>query len=196
MPVHAEVLAAARRLCRERNGWTFRPDEVVRALPHLNASTVRTHIVSRCCVNAPKHHLHRWAYFKRIARGVYEVLPGVRDGGRTTRGPANVGGAAGVARTIRSDPSPGVAEAGAAYGRRPATGPRDTVHAVVTRDRRWYVAECLEIAVVTQGRTLDELITNLRDAIALHLEGEDPATTGVVADPRVSLTYEVTARTG
>jgi predicted RNase H-like HicB family nuclease len=67
---------------------------------------------------------------------------------------------------------------------------------VVTRDRRWYVAECLEIAVVTQGRTLDELITNLRDAIALHLEGEDPATTGVVADPRVSLTYEVTARTG
>ena len=81
MPVHAEVLAAARRLCRERSGWTFRPDEVVRALPHLNASTVRTHIVSRCCVNAPKHHLHRWAYFRRIARGVYEVLPGVREGG-------------------------------------------------------------------------------------------------------------------
>jgi len=180
MPVHAEVLAAARRLCRERGSRTFRPDEVVRALPHLNASTVRTHIVSRCCVNAPKHHLHRWAYFRRVDRGVYQVLPGVREGGRS----------------IRADASPRVSEAGVAYGRRPAAVPRDTVHAVVTRDSRWYVAECLEIAVVTQGRTLDELITNLRDAITLHLEGEDSATTGVVAAPRVSLTYEVTARTG
>jgi predicted RNase H-like HicB family nuclease len=195
MPVHAEVLDAARRLCRERNGWTFRPDEVVRALPHLNASTVRTHIVSRCCVNAPEHHLHRWAYFRRVARGVYEVLPGVRRDGRAKRVPAAAADAARVARTIRSDASPRVSETGAVYGRAPADRPRDTVHAVVTRDRHWYVAECLEIAVVTQGHTLDELVTNLREAVALHLEGEDPAITGVVAEPRVSLTYEVTART-
>ena len=66
MAVHDEVLEAARRLCRERGGWTFRPDEVVRALPHLNPGTVRTHIVSRCCVNAPLHHPHRWAYFRRV----------------------------------------------------------------------------------------------------------------------------------
>ena len=30
----------------------------------------------------------------------------------------------------------------------------------------------------------------------LQLEGEDPASTGVVAEPRISLTYEVKARTG
>ena len=66
MAVHDEVLEAARRLCRERGGWTFRPDEVVRALPHLNPGSVRTHIVSRCCVNAPLHHPHRWGYFRRI----------------------------------------------------------------------------------------------------------------------------------
>ena len=32
------------------------PVEIVRALPHLDPGTVRTHIVSRCCVNAPKNH--------------------------------------------------------------------------------------------------------------------------------------------
>ena len=196
MPVHAEVLDAARRLCRERGGWTFRPDEVVRALPHLNASTVRTHIVSRCCVNAPKHHPHRWGYFRRVARGVYEIQPGLRHVRRTRSVPARATDAAAVARTSRAGAASRVAETAGTYSRRAGAPPRDTVHAVVTRDRHWYVAECLELAVVTQGRTLDELVTNLREAVALHLEGEDPASTGVVAEPRVSLTYEVTARTG
>lgn len=36
-----------------------------------------------------------------------------------------------------------------------------------------YVAECLEIAVVTQGQTLDEVMLNLQEAVALHLEDED-----------------------
>ncbi len=181
MPVHAEVLDAARRLCRERGGRTFSPEEVVRALPHLNPSTVRTHIVSRCCVNAPRNHPHRWAYFRLVRRGVYEILPGLRHVRRTQTG--------------RAGTASRVAEAAGSYGRR-AVAPRDTVHAVVTRGGRWYVAECLELATVTQGRTLDELVVNLREAVALHLEGEDPASTGVVSRPRISLTYEVTARTG
>lgn len=33
-----------------------------------------------------------------------------------------------------------------------------------------YVAECLDLAVVTQGKTLDETAQNLREAILLHLE--------------------------
>ena len=196
MAVHAEVLDAARRLCRERGDWTFRPDEVVRALPHLNASTIRTHIVSRCCVNAPKHHAHRWPYFRRVERGVYEILPGLRHARRTRLASTPATAAAAGARTARAPAAPRVDEMAATYGRRAGTTPRDTVHAVVTRDRQWYVAECLELAVVTQGRTLDELVANLREAIALHLEGEVPASTGVVTEPRISLTYEVTARTG
>ncbi len=35
-----------------------------------------------------------------------------------------------------------------------------------------YVAECLDLAVVTQGETLDEVTANMRDAIALHIDGE------------------------
>ncbi len=32
-----------------------------------------------------------------------------------------------------------------------------------------YGAECVELAVVTQGRTIDETLANLREAVALHL---------------------------
>lgn len=49
----------------------------------------------------------------------------------------------------------------------------DAVHAVVSEERGTFVAECLEVAVVTQGATLDEVLANLQDAIALHLQGED-----------------------
>jgi predicted RNase H-like HicB family nuclease len=41
-----------------------------------------------------------------------------------------------------------------------------------------YVGECLDLAVVTQGKTLDETVQNLREAILLHLEGEDLAKVG------------------
>jgi predicted RNase H-like HicB family nuclease len=196
MPVHLEVLDAARRLCRERGGWTFRPNEVVRALPHLNASTIRTHIVSRCCVNAPSNHPHRWPYFRRVSRGEYEILRALRHVRLPKRADTGAGDAPRAGRAAHVGATSRVAETSGAYGRRAAASPRDTVHAVVTRDRSWYVAECLELAVVTQGRTLDEVVVNLREAIALHLEGEDPASIGVVAEPRISLTYEVKARAG
>ena len=37
----------------------------------------------------------------------------------------------------------------------------------------WYVAEAVHLAVVTQGKTVDETLANIREALALHLEGED-----------------------
>ncbi len=36
-----------------------------------------------------------------------------------------------------------------------------------------YTSECFEIPVVTQGRTLDEVAKNLREAVELHLADED-----------------------
>jgi predicted RNase H-like HicB family nuclease len=54
-----------------------------------------------------------------------------------------------------------------------------------------YVAECLEVSVVTQGETLDEVVNNLKEAISLHLEDEDPAEFGLVANPSVLVTFEL-----
>lgn len=71
VPVHQQVLEAAARLAGK--GRTFRLREIVRALPHLNPGTVRTHVASRCCVNAPAHHATRWRYFRKVRRGLYRL---------------------------------------------------------------------------------------------------------------------------
>jgi len=183
MPVQLEVLEAVRRICRERGGWTFTPREIVRALPHLKPGSVRTHIVSRCCVNAPSHHLHRWPYFRRVGRGTYELMPAVRRAPPVRTG-SRLQTSARATRQV-AEASPG------GFGRRAHERIRDTVHVVVIRDRNTYVAECLELAIVTQGHTLDEVVTHLREAVGLHLKGESPREIGVVANPRISLTYEL-----
>ncbi|MCH8987387.1 MAG: type II toxin-antitoxin system HicB family antitoxin [Chloroflexi bacterium] len=69
--------------------------------------------------------------------------------------------------------------------------PQHAVKATIRRGEGYYVAECLEIAVVTQGKTLDETVDNLREAVSLHLEGEDPADFGLVPDPWIFLTFEL-----
>ena len=52
-----------------------------------------------------------------------------------------------------------------------------------TGNERGYVAECEEIAVVTQGNTLDEVVYNLKEAVLLHLEDEYQKTFGLVVKP-------------
>ncbi len=66
-----------------------------------------------------------------------------------------------------------------------------TIKAIVRKGEQWYVAECVEIAVVTQGRTLDELLRNLQEAVALHLKGEDPTAFGLVPNPTILVTMEL-----
>ena len=177
MSIHDEVLEAALRLCRNRGTWTFSPNEVVKALPHINAQSVRTHIVSRCCVNAPPHHQHRWDYFRRIRRGVYRVEPRYRKASR--RG------------LTKEELIPKVAETAARYSARGHGHLRDTIHAFAARDGDYFFADCAEIAVVTQARTMDELIDNLREAVSLFLEGEDAAEFGLTEDPRLVVAYEM-----
>ncbi len=41
-------------------------------------------------------------------------------------------------------------------------------------DGEHYCARCLDIDVFTQGNTLDEVMTNLQEAVSLHLEDEEP----------------------
>jgi len=56
-----------------------------------------------------------------------------------------------------------------------------------------YVAECVELPIVTQGQTLDEVTANLREAISLHLEGEDLAALGFAPNPPIVVNYEMAA---
>ena len=67
------------------------------------------------------------------------------------------------------------------------------IKAYIYRGESYYVAECMEISVVTQGKTLDETIANLQEAVCLHLEGEDPTEYGLVADPTILVMMELEA---
>lgn len=66
-----------------------------------------------------------------------------------------------------------------------------TIKAFIRKGDTHYVAECLDIAVVTQGKTLNETISNLQEAVALHLEGEDLAELGLAPNPTILVTMEL-----
>jgi predicted RNase H-like HicB family nuclease len=42
--------------------------------------------------------------------------------------------------------------------------------ATVWREGDWYVAQCLEVDVASQGETEDEALANLKEALELHFE--------------------------
>jgi predicted RNase H-like HicB family nuclease len=69
---------------------------------------------------------------------------------------------------------------------------QQTIKAVIRPgEESGYVAECLEVAVVTQGQTIDETVANLTEAVVLHLNGETPATFGLREHPTLVVTLEV-----
>ena len=69
-----------------------------------------------------------------------------------------------------------------------------TIKAVIRPgEQSGFVAECVEIPVVTEGATLDEVSANLREAVSLHLEGEDLRELGLAPSPSIVVTLELEA---
>lgn len=58
-----------------------------------------------------------------------------------------------------------------------------TIKAFIHKGDQYYVAECVEISVVTQGKTIDEVVANLQEAVSLHLEGENPSEFDLAPNP-------------
>lgn len=44
--------------------------------------------------------------------------------------------------------------------------------AAVTREDDWYVARCLEVEVASQGKTVEEALASLKEALELLFEDE------------------------
>ena len=45
-----------------------------------------------------------------------------------------------------------------------------TFTAVIHKEEDWYVADCPEVGTVSQGKTIEEAIANLKEATELYLE--------------------------
>jgi predicted RNase H-like HicB family nuclease len=42
--------------------------------------------------------------------------------------------------------------------------------AAITHEAPWYVARCLEVEVASQGKSVEEALDNLREALELYFE--------------------------
>ena len=65
------------------------------------------------------------------------------------------------------------------------------IQVYISKGDKYYVAEGVDLPVVTQGKTLDELAANVKEAIELHLEGENPADFDIAPNPSVLMNFEL-----
>jgi hypothetical protein len=75
MTARHEILAALSRVQARTGRETFTPQEVIDELlrrgTSYKPSTIRTHIVSRMCADAPDHHARTYDDLERVAAGQY-----------------------------------------------------------------------------------------------------------------------------
>ena len=44
---------------------------------------------------------------------------------------------------------------------------------VVQKEEKWYVAKCLDNNVASQGKTIEEALDNLKEALELYVQSEE-----------------------
>jgi predicted RNase H-like HicB family nuclease len=62
--------------------------------------------------------------------------------------------------------------------------------AAVTHESPWYVARCLEVEVTSQGKSVEEALANLKEALELYFEDSAPPET---VEPLIIATVELSA---
>ena len=70
---------------------------------------------------------------------------------------------------------------------------KHTIQVRIYRGDRQYLAECLDLPIVTEAPTLDELTANIREAISLHLDGENLEELGFATNSTILATMELEA---
>lgn len=73
-----EICKATPYILSRSGDGTFSPAEMIQELESrgtaFRPATIRTHIVSRMCVNAPDHHAVVYRDLERVARGRYRPV--------------------------------------------------------------------------------------------------------------------------
>lgn len=68
---------------------------------------------------------------------------------------------------------------------------RKVIQISIYQGEKYLVAEGTNVPIVTQGKSYDELIANLKEAIALFLEDEDLSKYDLDANPAVIANLEL-----
>jgi len=77
MTCRDEILACANRIVQQKGINEFSLREIIDCMEAAGTkykeSTIRTHVTSRMCANAPKHHATKFNDFERISHGIYRL---------------------------------------------------------------------------------------------------------------------------
>lgn len=45
---------------------------------------------------------------------------------------------------------------------------------IIQKEENWYVAKCLDNNIASQGKTIEEAMKNLKEALELYMQDEEP----------------------
>ena len=68
------------------------------------------------------------------------------------------------------------------------------IQVYISKGEKYYIAECADLSLVTQGKTLDELVKNLKESIDLRLEGENLKDMGLASSPSILANFEIQSK--
>ena len=63
---------------------------------------------------------------------------------------------------------------------------------IITKENKWYVNRCVELGVVSQGKTIEDAQKNLKEAVELYLEDHPRLNKSIFKDSPLVTTLEVT----
>ena len=66
--------------------------------------------------------------------------------------------------------------------------------AIIKKEKKWYVAHCVELDVVSQGKTIEAAEKNLKEAVELYLESFDASDIPDNSGETVFYPFEVAVR--
>ncbi len=61
----------------------------------------------------------------------------------------------------------------------------------IEKGEKYYVASGIDLPIITQAKTLDELAKNIREATDLHLQNADYKKLNFVKSPSIFLSFEL-----
>ena len=67
-----------------------------------------------------------------------------------------------------------------------------TFTASITQEDKWFIAQCLEVDVSSQGKSEDEAINNLREALELYFEPPRPTVMPKIRKFEVNISFNET----
>lgn len=68
---------------------------------------------------------------------------------------------------------------------------RHIIQFSISKSDKYYVAEAMGFPIVTQAKTLEEIVHNVREAVEVYLHDEDTSELGIVREPSVLINFEI-----